>query len=149
MAADMERLAIGVIVGRPPSDSGLASAAARQPGWSVRAMVEDDSPSDEVAAVVVDVPLTERAAVLERVLARRPRVPILIEAPVVVDSAVGNLLEELSRDDRVVVANPLRYALHTRRLLEEVTRDGVQTFFGAWRFRPEVSREHALPQLLD
>ena len=145
----MERLAIGVIVGEPPGDPGLASAAARQPGWSVRAMAVDDCPSDRLAALVVDVPLAGRAAVLERLLALCPRLPMLIEAPVVVHPSLGGVLEDLAREDRVVVANPLRYALHTRRLLEEVTRERVQTFFAAWRFRSELSRDHALPQLLD
>lgn len=144
----MERLAIGVIVGEAPSELGLAGAAARQPGWSVRAMAVDDA-SDSVAALVVDVPLVERAAALERLLVRCPRLPILIEAPLVVDPASGALLVDVARDDRVVAANPLRYALHTRRLLEEVTRERIQTFFAAWRFQSELSRDHALPQLLD
>jgi predicted dehydrogenase len=112
-------------------------------------MAVDDPPSDSVAALVVDVPLAKRAAVLERLLARCLRLPILIEAPVVVDPSLAGAMADLARDDSVVVANPLRYALHTRRLLEDVTRERMQTFFAAWRFRSESSHEHALPQLLD
>jgi len=33
--------------------------------------------------------------------------------------------------------------------LEEVMRERMQTFFAAWCFRSELSRDHALPQLLD
>lgn len=50
----MERLAVGVIVDEQSSDPGLASAAARQPGWSVRAMAVDDPPPHGAAALVVD-----------------------------------------------------------------------------------------------
>ena len=89
-------------------------------------MAVDDPPSDSVAALVVDVPLAKRAAVLERLLARCPRLPILIEAPVVVDPSLAGAMADLARDDSVVVANPLRYALHTRRLLEDVTRERLQ-----------------------
>jgi hypothetical protein len=71
---------------------------------------------------------------------------MLIEGPVVVDPVVP---VDAALEKSVVVANPLRYALHTRRLLEAVTRERVQTFFAAWRFRPESARDHALPQLLD
>ncbi|HLZ30357.1 MAG TPA: hypothetical protein VKV73_23800 [Chloroflexota bacterium] len=80
----------------------------------------------------------------------RPRLPILIEAPVIVDGSLGGVIVDLAGDaDSVVVANPLRYALHTRRLLEAVTREPVQSFFAAWRFRSASNTEHALPQLLD
>jgi hypothetical protein len=148
----MERSVIGVI-SEQLSDGGLASAAARQPGWTVRAVPDDEYASDGLAALVVDVPPRGRAAVLERLSARRWHIPILIEGPVIVHPDRTDLVENLGLADLVVAANPLRYALHTRRLLEELTRtdapQSLHTFFAAWRFRPESTTEHALPQLLD
>jgi hypothetical protein len=60
-------------------------------------------------------------------------------------------VQHLADDEAIVAANPLRYALHTRRLPEELARgnDPLQTFFAAWRFRAHSSAAHALPQLLD
>jgi hypothetical protein len=135
-------LVIGVIEGDVPTALGLARAAARHPDLAVRALALDPpfSDSESLAGVIVDVPLGQRAELLARAAARWS-VPMLIEAPAASD---------LARDD-IVVANPLRYALHTRRLLEELAQasDPPETFFAAWRFRAPTTADHALPQLLD
>src|SRR5207248_1642787 len=53
--------------------------------------------------------------------------------------------------ERIVSANPVRYGLHSRRLLEELRASGdpLETFSAAWRFRGESLPAHSLPQLLD
>ncbi len=133
-------LVIGVIEGEVPTPLGLARAAARHPDLSVRALVLDQPFAEPLAGVIVDIPLGQRAELLARAAARWP-VPMLIEAPVANDMV----------NDDIVVANPLRYALHTRRLLDELAQadDPLETFFAAWRFRPQTTADHALPQLLD
>ena len=148
----MEDLPIfGVITGEVPTELGLAAAAARQPGVSARTLGAEEPASDAVAGLIVDVPLHERAELLER-LASRWRIPILIESPVAADLEHARVLDDLASDTVIVASNPLRYALHTRRLLEDLAQradDPLATFFAAWRFRAHSTAEHALPQLLD
>jgi predicted dehydrogenase len=144
-----DRPVIGVISSEP-TDLGLAAAAARHPGLKVRSLAVDAPRTDDIAGIVVDVPLGQRAELVARLAARWP-VPILIESPVAADLAESRAVESLLTDNAIVAANPLRYGLHTRRLAEEIAQadDSVQTFFAAWRFRAPATAEHALPQLLD
>jgi hypothetical protein len=150
METDMDSLAIGLIEGDVPTGLGLASAAARSPGLSVRMLAVDEPYSDDVAGLIVDTPLEERAKLLARV-AERSSLPILIESPVAEDLERAHRVQHLAENAAIVAANPLRYALHTRRLLEELAaaNDPLHTFFAAWRFRAQSPTAHALPQLLD
>jgi hypothetical protein len=146
----MDSLVIGLIEGEGPTELGLARAAARFPGLSARVLTVDEPYSDDIAGLVVDASLAERAPLLARVAERWP-VPILIESPVAADLEHAHSVQHLADREAIVAANPLRYALHTRRLLEELTvaNDPLQTFFAAWRFRAQSTMAHALPQLLD
>src|SRR5579859_861225 len=138
-------LVIGVIEADQPTEPGLVQAARRQPGLTLQTLAVDDSPSGAVAALIVDVPVQRRAEVLQRLIPRW-RVPILAESPVGLNLESARAVALVCRDeDAVVSANPLRYALHTRRLLEEVARAGdpLHTFFAAWRFRAQSNAEHA------
>ncbi len=143
-------LVIGLIEGEAPTELGLAQAAARHPGLSVQSVAVDELASDTLAGVIIDAPVGQRAALVARTAARWS-VPILIEAPVAGDLEHARLVEDLAVNNDILVANPLRYALHSRRLLEELAQahDALETFFAAWRFRAQATAEHALPQLLD
>jgi pimeloyl-ACP methyl ester carboxylesterase len=147
---DVDSLVIGVIEGEVATGLGLARAAARSPGLSVRVLTVDEPYSDAVAGLIVDASLGQRAQLLARVAGRWP-VPILIESPVAGDVEHACSVQHLAEDEAIVAANPLHYALHTRRLLEELAgaNDPLQTFLAAWRFRAPSTAEHALPQLLD
>jgi hypothetical protein len=146
----MDSLVIGLIEGEGPTDLALARAAARSPGLVVRVLTLDEPYSDDVAGLIVDASLQQRVELLARVAERWP-VPILIESPVAADLEHAHGVQHLAENEAIVAANPLRYALHTRRLLEELagTNDPLQTFFAAWRFRAQSAATHALPQLLD
>jgi len=140
---------VGIIANAATSEPGLSLAAMRHAGWRTR-MLDLDQPTDaNLAGLVVDVPLELRFAVLSR-LARAWQVPILVEAPAA-DSVQA--LRELAdaSDDRIVSVNPLRYGLHTRRLVEELQRSGdpLETFFTTLRFRQTNVPAGALPRLLD
>jgi predicted dehydrogenase len=101
---------------------------------------------DGVAGVIVDVPLAQRAQTVLDVSAGG--VPLLVEAPVAAAAADARRLNDV-RD--VVSVNELRYALHTRRLVEELQKgqDALETLFVAWRARVGSVTESMLPVLLD
>jgi predicted dehydrogenase len=141
---------IGLITSDLPTDLGLADAALRQPGVVVQSLGVEEPPSEDIGGLILDVPLEQRPSMLAS-LAARWRVPILVESPLAGDLERARALESLGANETIVSVNPLRYALHTRRLLEEIaqTDDPLNTFFAAWRFRPASPVEHALPQLLD
>jgi hypothetical protein len=129
-----EAVAIGLV---SRGDGVLGRAAQGMPRLEVHPI--EDAP-DRIDGLIVDAPPRQRAQVLAQ-LRQTWRVPILIEAPV----AFGE------PDADVVVANPLRYGLHTRRLLEAVRAgaDEAETFFAAWRFKVGAVPETALPLLVD
>jgi hypothetical protein len=101
---------------------GLGAAARRHPGISVQSLSGDQEPPKDVDAFIVDAPVAKRTEVVERFSSVAP---ILTESPIAADV------------DRVVSVNPLRYALHTRRLIEEVRHNEalLETIFIAYRFR--------------
>jgi predicted dehydrogenase len=143
-------LEIGIVGTDSATELGLGRAATRHSGLLARTLtVEDVADARALDGLVVDVPLESRGKTL-RGLVQSCRVPILAEAP-----AADNLedLRALADMDavRIVSANPLRYALHTRRLLEEmrVADDPVETFFAAQRCRGQWIPSHALSRLLD
>jgi len=145
-----DSLVIGVIGGQWPTNFGLAQAAGRYPGVSVQAMGVDAPVSEAVAGLIVDAPLEHRPVLLQH-LTPRWRVPILVESPVARDLDSARAVVGGAGNAEIVAANPLRYALHARRLLEELAQAGdrLEAFFGAWRFRATSNPDHALPQLLD
>jgi hypothetical protein len=158
-AGDARPVVVGVLVGGAPGAVGLRGAAERLPGVVVRALQADAPSTPDVDGLIVDADLGERPALL-RALVSRWSVPVLVESPVAADVQVVERLvganrqpveSSISPGRRVVAANPLRYGLHTRRLLEELTQadDPLQTFFAAWRFKPHSSTAEALPRLLD
>jgi predicted dehydrogenase len=73
---------------------------------------------------------------------------VLVEAPIAPTAQAAREIGEL---DAVVAANPLRYGLHSRRLLEELhpVEDPLETFFAAWRVRAGSGTHTLLPLLLD
>jgi len=129
-----EAVAIGLV---SRGDAVLGRAAQGIPRLAVHPI--QDAP-DRLDGLIVDAPPGQRAQVLAE-LRQTWRVPILVEAPVV--------LGEPGAD--VVSANALRYGLHTRRFLELVRAgaDAAETFFVAWRFKAEAVPEAALPLLVD
>jgi len=141
---------LGLVASERAADQPLARAAAGQRTLPVRQISRDTPVADDVAGLVVAAPLDERAALLAH-LARTWRVPLLVEAPVAAAAAQAQPLLDLADVDRIVAANPLRYGLHTARLVQQVGHDDdpLHTVFAAWRFRAPAVPEHALPQLLD
>jgi predicted dehydrogenase len=140
---------VGIVRGDTPSDLGLSLAAMRHPDLRTRMLDLDQSPDESIAGLVVDVPPRYRFEALSR-LARAWQVPILVEAPAAAD--VQDLVDLAdAAGDRIASANPLRYGLHTRRLVEELQASGdpLETFFATLRFRPTQLPAHALPGLLD
>lgn len=143
-----ERLSVGLVTADGGGSIGLADAARRHPGLSIRSLDADEPASDAVAALIVDAPIARRGDILARA-ARSWQVPILVESPVASDLERADSLR--TQGTQVVSANPLRYALHTRALVDALARDAdpLETFFAAWRFRANAMPEHALPQLAD
>jgi hypothetical protein len=143
-------LEIGLIGTDSATQLGLGRAATRHPGLLARTLtVGDAAGARAVDGLVVDVPLESRGKTL-RQLVQSCEVPILAEAPAADNLEDLRALAEMAAG-RIVSANPLRSALHTRRLLEEirVADDPVETFFAAQRFRGQSIPSHALPRLLD
>jgi hypothetical protein len=101
---------------------GLGAAARRQPGMSVQSLRLDRDPPDGIDACIVEAPATNRTDLVQRF----SRVaPVLTESPITSDI------------EQVVSVNPLRYAVHTRRLVEEVRQHEklLELIFIAHRFR--------------
>jgi hypothetical protein len=112
---------------------GLSAAARRHPGISVQTLAPDADPPKDIHALIVDAPVTNRTEITKRFSSVAH---ILTESPITSDV------------DHVVSANPLRYALHTRRLIEEV-RDNenvLETIFIAHRLRRATAQ---LANILD
>jgi len=141
---------LGVVASDRGADQPLARAATRQRTLPVRPVTHDTPVANDVAGLIVAAPLDERPTLLAH-LARTWRVPLLVEAPVAATTEQAQPLLDLADVDRIVAANPLRYGLHTARLVQHVGHhdDPLHTFFAAWRFRAPAVPEHALPQLLD
>ena len=140
---------VGVITSDTPTDLGLSGAARRHVGLVTLPFTLEDAANDDVAGLVVDVPLEQRAETLKR-LAKTWRVPMLVEAPAANSLLVLRPIAEAA-GDRIVSANPVRYGLHTQRLLEQLraSGDALETFSAAWRFCGESLPGYALPQLVD
>jgi hypothetical protein len=140
---------IGIIGDNTAPEPRLALTATRHAGWQTRLLDLDQSPDANIAGLVVDLPLESRFEALSR-LARDWQVPILVEAPAAHSAQALRELADAS-GDRIVSVNPLRYGLHTRRLVEELQRSGdpLETFFTTLRFRRTELPAHALPRLLD
>jgi hypothetical protein len=115
-------LNIGVLHTDGDVDVDLAVAARRHPGISVQSLSLDQDPPKNVDGFIVNAPVTNRTDLVKRFSGVAP---VLTESPIASDV------------DRVISVNPLRYALHTRRLLEEVRRNEtlLETIFIAYRFR--------------
>jgi hypothetical protein len=145
--AEHRGLVIGIIRGDTSGTLRLADAASREPG-----VIVGDAPLDDaIDGLLVDASLDERPTLLQRI-GMQARVPILTESPIAEDAHRADVVaSSLTDQTALVAANPLRFAIHTRRLLEELDQvdDALQTYFAAWRFRPDSSTAHALPQLLD
>jgi hypothetical protein len=115
-------LNVGVIQVEGHIGIGLAAAARRHPAMSVQALPVDRDPPEGVDAFIVEAPVSSRTDIVKRFSSVAP---ILTESPIT------------SEVDQVVSVNPLRYALHTRRLIEELRHNGtlLETIFIAYRFR--------------
>jgi hypothetical protein len=150
MEPEVDTPTLGVIAADRNSDRPLVRAAAQQRTLPTRAIEPDEPAVAQVAGLVVDVPIGERAELIAR-LTHTWRVPLLIESPIAADLEQTRPVASLADDDAVVAANPLRYGLHTRRLIEALQAgdDPLQTCFVAWRFRSRAAPPSALPQLLD
>lgn len=140
---------VGIISADPSSDLGLSLAATRYTGWQTRMLDLDQSPDDTIDGLVVDAPPESRFEALTR-LVRTWRVPILMESPAAESVPALRGLADTALN-RIVSVNPLRYGLHTRRLVEELeaSADPIETYFAALRFRQSQLPVHALPRLLD
>jgi hypothetical protein len=101
---------------------GLAAAARRHPGMTVEPLVMDRDPPKNLDGLIVEAPVANRTDIVNRFSSLAP---ILTESPISVDV------------DPIVSVNPLRYALHTRRLIEEVRHNEklLETIFIAHRSR--------------
>jgi hypothetical protein len=115
-------LSIGLIQVDGDVNVGLCAGARRHPGISVQPLALDREPPENVDAFIVEAPVTNRTDIVNRFSSVTP---ILTESPVTSDI------------EQIVSVNPLRYALHTRRLLEEVRHHEklLETIFIAYRFR--------------
>jgi hypothetical protein len=125
-------LSIGVVQVDGDVGVGLAAAARRHPAISLRSVPPDEDPPSGVDAFIVEAPAAKRTEVVQRFNGLGP---ILTESPITADV------------ERVVSVNPLRYALHTRRLVEEIRRSEelLETIFIAYRFhRTAAQLVHAL-----
>jgi hypothetical protein len=154
MTPEQEMPVLGVVASERAADQPLARAAAGHRTLRVRHITRDTPVSSDVAGLVVAAPLDERPTLLAH-LARTWPVPLLVEAPVAATTEQAQPLINLADFDfdRIVAANPLRYGLHTARLVQQVGQrddaDPLHTIFAAWRFRSPAVPDHALPQLLD
>jgi hypothetical protein len=143
-------LEVGIVGTDSSTGIGLGVAATRHPDLRTRTLtVEGAADARAVDGLVVDVPLASRGKTLRR-LARDCQMPILVEAPAADNVEDLRALADMAAG-HIVSANPLRYAIHTRRLVEEIrgAHDPVETFFAAQRFRAQSIPPHALPRLLD
>src|ERR1051326_1976746 len=115
-------LTIGLIQAEGDINNGLAAAARRHPAMSVQPLPVDRDPPEGLDAFVVEAPMASRTDTVKR---------FGCVAPVLTESPITREVEP------VVSANPLRYALHTRRLIEEVRLNEtlLETIFIAYRFR--------------
>jgi len=142
-------LLVGIVGGDAPTELNLARAATSAAGLSTRSVAPDTAPDPTLSALVVDVDLDDRADILRR-LAATWQVPILVEAPAADTPQQLRYLAEAT-GDRIVSANPLRYGLHTRRLIEEYrsAEDPLETVSATLRFRRPSLPGYALSRLLD
>jgi hypothetical protein len=105
---------LGVIELNGGGGLGLARAVERHPNLMVRPVRLGGARTDSMDALVVDAPLGLCSEVVARLVGEWP-VPELIESPVAADAEQTRLI---SKPDLLVSANPLRYALKTRELIE-------------------------------
>jgi hypothetical protein len=125
-------LSIGLIEVDGDADTGLAAAARRHPAISIQLLAPDRDPPQQIDGFIVEAPVTDRTDIVRRL---GSVAPILTESPITSDI------------DQVISANPLRFALHTRRLLDEVRRNEelLETVFVAYRFhRANAQLVHVL-----
>jgi len=143
-------LTLGIVRLSGAGGTGLAAAAERHPGVVSRCVTVEDRPATDITGLVIDVPPIDRQAVVLQ-LARRWRVPFLLEAPVALTPDGVTEVERACGEAPVCSENPLRHHLPTRRLREQVVAaaDPVEQVFAAWRFRQGGFDRGALAQLID
>jgi predicted dehydrogenase len=125
-------LSIGLVQLDGDATIGLAAAARRHPGISVQSVAADGDLPQDVDAVIVEAPVASRTQIVKRFSSVAS---VLTESPINTDN------------EQVVSVNPLRYALHTRRLIEEVRHNEnlLETIFVGYRFRRASAQlAHAL-----
>jgi len=142
-------LALGVVTAGHTA-GGLAEAAERHPRVVARRVQVGDPADGGIAGLVVDVPPHDRARVVVE-LARRWRVPLLLEAPVAPSIDGAQAVADVRGGAPIFSCNPLDHHLPTQRLRAQVAAgaDPLQSFFAVWRFRPDAYHDGALPQLVD